>query len=57
MAGMVWVTLGGVAVLVILAVIVAARNMGDTTGGDLGIISSSWLNERRANDRESDHNR
>jgi len=55
---MVWVTLGGVAVLTIAAIMVAARRKGGVSGDrDLGIVSSSWLNERRASDRESDHNR
>ena len=55
---MVWVTLGGVAVLIAAVIMVAARRKGGTSGDrDLGIVSSSWLNERRASDRESDHNR
>ena len=52
---MVWVTLGGVAVLTIAAIMVTARRKGGES--DLGIVSSSWLHERRASDRESNHNR
>jgi hypothetical protein len=55
---MVWVAVGGLAVCVTLALWAAARRKGGAVGtDDLGSISSSWLNERRAHDRESDPNR
>jgi hypothetical protein len=60
MAAMVWITVGGVAVLMIVGILVAAvRKRGGSGDGDRdrGIISTSWLNEHRASDRDSDHNR
>ena len=58
MAAMVWMTVGGVAVVMILGIMVAARRKrGGSVDGDRGIISTSWLNEHRASDRDSDHNR
>jgi hypothetical protein len=55
---MVWVVVGGLAVLVTLALVVVAWRTGDTGGDrDLGSISSSWLSERRAHERDSNPNR
>jgi hypothetical protein len=53
---MVWIALLGLAVLVVLALLVMARRR-DGASGDLGTISGSWLNERRAQDRDVDPNR
>jgi hypothetical protein len=58
MNAMVWVVVGGLAVLVTMALLAVAWRKGDAGGDpDLGSISSSWLNENRAQDRESSHNR
>jgi hypothetical protein len=58
MNAMVWVVLGGLAVLVTMVLLAAvARHKGDAgSDPDLGSISSSWLNENRAQDRDF-HNR
>jgi len=49
MHAMVWVVVGGLAVLVTMALLAVARRNGDAGGDrDLGSISSSWLNENRA---------
>ena len=57
--GMVWIAVGGLAVLgaVALLVVIARRNRDPSGDRDLGDISSSWLNEHRAHERESNHNR
>ena len=58
MQAMVWVVVGGLAVLVTLALLVGARRRGGMGGDrDLGSISSSWLSERRAHERDSNPNR
>jgi hypothetical protein len=54
---MVWLAVGG-----FLAVVTAAarafRRDGVSRGGtDLGDISTSWLNQHRAHERETDPNR
>jgi hypothetical protein len=55
---MVWVVVGGLAVLVMLVLLVGARRKGGAGGDrDLGSISSSWLSERRAQERDSHPNR
>ena len=52
---MVWIAVGGVAVLVTTAfgVITWSRRDG-VQERDLGSISGTWLNERRANDRDAE---
>lgn len=56
---MVWIALAVLAVVVAVALLflVARRRDGDGGDRDLGIISSSWLNERRAHERDVDPNR
>jgi hypothetical protein len=55
---MVWVAVGGLAMLAMMALLAVARHKGHAGGdADLGSISSSWLNENRANERESTQNR
>jgi hypothetical protein len=58
MRAMVWVVVGGLAVLVMLALLVVARRQGDAGGDqDHGSISGSWLNEHRARERDSNLHR
>jgi hypothetical protein len=55
---MMWIALGVLAVCVALALFVMVRRRdGGGRERDLGIISSSWLNERRAHERDVDPNR
>jgi hypothetical protein len=55
---MVWVSLGVLVVCVVLAWLLLMVRRRDGGGGtDLGSISSSWLNESRAHDRDGDANR
>ena len=55
---MVWVAVGVLAVVVALALLLMTRRRDGGVGDrDLGSISSSWLNERRAHDRDVDPNR
>jgi hypothetical protein len=56
---MIWIAGGLVTVCAALALVVAARSRDSTKGvdRDFGSISGSWLNERRARDRETDLNR
>ena len=55
---MMWLAVGGVAALVVVALFAVAQRT-DGVGGDLdlGTISGGWLNERRAHDGDSDPNR
>jgi hypothetical protein len=53
---MVWVAIGGLAVLATMALLTFARRNGDGVGDrDLGKISSGWLNQNRAHEWESHH--
>jgi hypothetical protein len=49
MAGLVWVTVGGVAVV---AGVLWALLRGPSGSDDLGTISSQWMAERRSHERE-----
>ena len=60
MTVMVWLAVGVLAVVVMMAAVAIARRNADADSGgdgDLGSISGSWLNEHRAHERESNHNR
>ena len=51
MAGLVWITIGGVAVVAgVLWALVRSQSGSD---GDLGTISSQWMAERRSHEREA----
>jgi hypothetical protein len=51
MAGLVWITIGGVAVVAgVLWALVRGQSGSD---GDLGTISSQWMAERRSHEREA----
>ena len=50
MAGLVWLTVGGVAVV---AGVVWALFRGQSANDDLGTISSQWMAERRSHEREA----
>ena len=56
---MVSIAILGLAVFVVLALLVMARHRDVANGvdRDFGSISDTWLNERRAHDREIDINR
>ena len=55
---MVWIAVGGVVALVTTAFWVIAWSKRDGTHDrDLGSISGTWLNERRASDREGESQR
>ena len=55
---MLWVAVGGLAVLITMALVAVARHQGGKGADtDLGSISGSWLNERRAHERESHSDR
>jgi hypothetical protein len=50
MAGLVWITVGGVAVA---AGVLWALLRGPSRSEDLGTISSQWMAERRSHEREA----
>lgn len=55
---MVWIVAGGLMVLVILGLLVIARRKTENGhDADLGSISSGWLSENRAHERDSSHTR
>jgi hypothetical protein len=51
MAGLVWITVGGVAVAA--GVLWALLRGPSGSDGDLGTISSQWMAERRSHEREA----
>ena len=58
MTAMVWIAIGGLIVLVTIVLFASARRADDAVGDrDLGKISSGWLNQNRAREWESSHNR
>jgi len=54
-----WIVGGIVAACAAVALVIATRRRNSVNGvdRDFGSISDSWLNERRAHDRETDFNR
>ena len=56
---MTWIVGGILTTCAALALVIAARRRDSPNGvdRDFGSISDSWLNERRAHDRETDFNR
>jgi hypothetical protein len=54
---MVWVAAGGFVVVVTMAAWAFRRTGAARSGTDLGDISTSWLNQHRAHDRDTDPNR
>jgi hypothetical protein len=56
---MIWITGGVLTACIAIGLLVAARRRDapNSVDRDFGSISGTWLNERRARDRESDNNR
>lgn len=57
---MIWIAIGVLTACAALVLLIAAARRRDSPNGvdrDFGSISGSWLNERRARDRETDINR
>jgi hypothetical protein len=55
---MIWIAGGILTVCAGLGLLAATRRRdGPNVDRDFGSISGTWLNERRARDRESDNNR
>jgi hypothetical protein len=54
---MVWIVVGGFAAVVVVAAWAFRRGGVSRSGTDLGDISTSWLNQHRAHDRDTDPNR
>ena len=56
---MIWIAAGLVGACAACVLLFAARrgNGPNAVDRDFGSISGTWLNERRARDRESDNNR